>query len=185
RLGHGGGIARKQSLGARSLRHRSRLRRHVRRRHRNGIPERTRGPRGALRRQRHAIVGAESATRRDGPFRGAAGARNDGAKRRDAVSAQAAPISDLRASHSRDVLRKHVGAAIALAVFVALFDALWNFGFWYAEPIAGLELFGHNLIIAPSFALSILAAALVAERATARGVHYAIAWSVAVAAGCV
>ena len=53
--------------------------------------------------------------------------------------------------------RKHVGAAIALAVFVALFDALWNFGFWYAEPIAGLELFGHNLIITPSFALSIFA----------------------------
>jgi len=101
------------------------------------------------------------------------------------VIAQAAPIGELRASHSRDVLRRHVGAAIALAVFVALFDALWNFGFWYAEPLAGLEWFGHNLIIAPSFALSIFAAALVAERATARGVHYALAWSVAVAAGCV
>jgi len=100
------------------------------------------------------------------------------------VIGETASISDERALRSPGVLRKHAGAALALAVSIALFDALWNFGFWPAGLTGGLEWFGYNLIIAPSFVLSIFAAALVAERATARGVHYAMAWSVAVAAGC-
>src|SRR5437764_1089276 len=83
-------------------------------------------------------------------------------------------------------MRKHAATALMLALFVAIFDTLLNLGIASApnERDFGLEALGYNLVIVTSFVLSLFAAALVAERATARGVRYGIAWSVAVVVGC-
>ena len=85
------------------------------------------------------------------------------------------------------MLRTHATAVIALAVFVAGFDALANLPLWPPTPdgrASGLEWLGYNLVIVPSFFLSLFVAALAAERATNRGVRYIVAWTTAVAAGC-
>ena len=83
-------------------------------------------------------------------------------------------------------MRKHAATALMLALFVAIFDTLLNLGIASApnERDFGLEALGYNLVIVTSFVLSLFAAALVAESATARGVRYGIAWSVAVVVGC-
>ena len=87
-----------------------------------------------------------------------------------------------------NVLRKHAVAALGLALFIAGFDTLMNLPLWPATQegrASGLEWFGYNLVIVPSFFLSLFVAALAAERATERGVRYVVAWTIAVVAGCV
>ena len=85
------------------------------------------------------------------------------------------------------MLRTHATAVIALAVFIAGFDALANLPLWPETQDGrayGLEWLGYNLVIVPSFFLSLFVAALAAERATNRGMRYIVAWTTAVAAGC-
>ena len=91
------------------------------------------------------------------------------------------------ASALRPKLRKHFAAALVVAVFSAVSDTLANFHAWLGPPLnraLALESLGFDLVIYLSFVLSLFVAALAAERATARGASYGVAWGTAVLGGC-
>ena len=91
------------------------------------------------------------------------------------------------ASASRAKRRTHFATALLLALFIAALDTLMNFSNWIGPPVNHafiLEWLGYDLIICPLFAVSLFFAALAAERATAGGVRYTIAWGTAVLVGC-